>query len=50
MVLYGHKVYLDVDFISRATNIPCRGGVMLDHLKTPKVEKIEMVNKICGKK
>lgn len=50
LVIFGNKVYLDPDLVSVETKIPHMGGVILNHLKTPKVENIEMDNKICGKK
>ena len=49
MIIFGRRVCLDLDLLSGAEKIPCRGGVMLTTKKTLKVEKGEMENKICGK-
>ena len=46
---FGKRVQLDLDLVSRETKIPQREGAMLNSWKTPKLEKIHMVNKICGK-
>ena len=48
--VFGKRVYLDLDLVARQTRIPCRGGATFDSKKTPKLEKIEMVSKIYGKK
>lgn len=39
LVIFGNKVNMDLVLFSRETKIPCKGWVMLDHMKTPKVEK-----------
>ena len=34
LIIFGKWVYLDPDLVSQATNIPCRGGVILSSRKT----------------
>ena len=46
---FGRRVHLGPDFVSIETKIPHREGAMLDSWKTPKLEKIQMASKICGK-
>jgi hypothetical protein len=48
--LFVQRVYLDIDFLVRETQIPCRGGATFNSKKNPKVENMEMATKICGKK
>ena len=45
----GKQVYIDPNLVSRATNIPCRGGAILSSRKTPGQEKNQMASKICGR-
>ncbi len=47
--IFGKRVHLDPSLVSRETKIPCGGGAMLNSWKTPKLEKIQMTSKICGK-
>ena len=47
--IFGKRVHLDPDLVSRATKIPQREGAMLNSQKTPNLEKIQMASKICGK-
>ena len=35
LIIFEKWVYLDPDLVARATNIPCRGGVILSSRKTP---------------
>ena len=35
LIIFGKRVYVDLDLVSRATNIPCRGGAILSSRKTP---------------
>ena len=49
LIIFGRRVCLDPDLLSNATKNSTQGGVMLTTKKTFKVEKGEMVNKICGK-
>ena len=39
IIMFGKWVYLDPDLVVQATNIPCRGGVILSSRKTPGQEK-----------
>ena len=39
LIIFGKRVYLDPDLVSRATNIPCRGGAILSSRKTRGHEK-----------
>ena len=39
LIIFGKRVYLDHDLVSRATNIPRRGGAILSSRKTPGQEK-----------
>ena len=50
MHIFSKRVHLDPDLVSRATKISRREGAMLNSWKTPKLEKIEMASKICGKR
>ena len=47
--IFGKRVHLDPDLVSKETKIPRREGEMLNSWKTPKEEKIHMASKICGK-
>ena len=47
--IFGKRVHLHPDLVAKATKIPRREGAMLNSWKTPKLEKIQMANKICGK-
>ena len=48
--IFGKRVHLDPDLVSRETKIPQREGEMLNSWKTPKEENIHMASKICGKR
>ena len=48
--IFGKMIYLEHDLVAIAMKIPCRGGATFNSIKTPKLEKIEMANKIYGKK
>jgi hypothetical protein len=48
--LFGQRVCLEVDFLAREKKIPWRGGATFNFKKIPKVENMEMVNTICGKR
>ena len=48
LIIFGKWLYLDLVLVSRATNIPCRGGAILSSRKTSKREKNQMADKICG--
>ena len=50
LIIFGRRVCLDPDLLSRAMKIPRRGGVMFTTKKTLKLEKGDMANKICGRK
>ena len=47
--VFGMRVYLNLDLVSQATKIPRKGGDIFSSWKTPKLEKNQMANKICGK-
>ena len=46
---FGKRVHLDPNLVSKATKNPRIEGAMSNSWKTPKVEKIQMANKIGGK-
>ena len=48
-IIFWKQVYLDPDLVSRATNIPRKGGAILSSRKTLKQEKNQMASKICGR-
>ena len=48
--IFGKRVHLDPNLVSRETKIPIREGAMLNSWKTPKEEKIQMASKIYGKR
>jgi len=39
LIIFGKRVYLDPNLVTRATNIPCTGGAILSSRKTPGQEK-----------
>ena len=47
--IFGTRVCLNPDLVSQATQIPHRGGEIFNYWKTPKLEKNQMANQICGK-
>ena len=49
LIIFGKRVYIDLDLVSRATNIPRRGGAILSSRKTPGQEKNQMASKIYGR-
>jgi hypothetical protein len=50
LLVLGMRVYMDPDLISKATRIPHKRRAMLTSKKNPKLENVEMANKICGEK
>ena len=50
LIIFGKWVYLDPDLVSRAKNIPRRGGAILSSRKTPDGRRTRWPVKFVGEK